>query len=203
MDLIDDKAEKPILVYSCGLRSRGCLYRCSGLQAVDRKHLPSHICVKPPSNQWSWRLYPDGLTSSQSPPKPLLKLPGGSFHSLLLVGIQHKSDFRQEQNTPHPEMWDDPLQFKEDEKGLSTKLEWCWAWKNAECGWMGELLGSLLFVFWGPSQPCQGCSWGPSRKSRMAGVLESREECISRFAVLPWVLWIYFKHSRWLITPFC
>lgn len=86
---------------------------------------------KPPSDQWSWRLYPEPLSHLNLLSSPLLKLPGGDFHSLV-AGIQHECNFRQEQNTSQPEMWpiketqgDDPLQLpcKEDEKGLSTKLE--------------------------------------------------------------------------------
>lgn len=66
-------------------------------------------------------------------PSSLLNLPGGGFHSLI-AGIQHECKFQQKQNTRQPEMWpikeaqgDYPLQFlcKGDEKGFSTKLEWC------------------------------------------------------------------------------
>lgn len=171
MDLIDDKAEKPILVYSCGLRSRLCLYGCYSLQAVDRKHVPFHVYWK--ATIWSmvleappWWLYLISISSQVY----LLNLPGGGFHSLI-AGIQQERKFQQKQNTPQPQMWPIkearggyplPLPCKGDEKGFSTKLEWCWAWKSARCGWMGELLSSLQFVCWDRSQPCQGCSWGPS-----------------------------------------
>lgn len=66
-------------------------------------------------------------------PSPLLNLPGGGFHSLI-AGIQQERKFQQKQNTPQPQIWlikeaqgDYPLQLpcKGEEKGFSTKLEWC------------------------------------------------------------------------------